>query len=208
MLWQSPNAVSSFACSCPRFEMRQDPLDLLQDLFRRFGSLAYGEEVTQEQHALQCATAASERGAPPALVAAAFLHDVGHMLHRDAAAALQQGVDDRHEILGARFLARWFGRAVVAPIELHVEAKRYLCATEPDYHRELSTISRRTLELQGGPMSEVEATAFIARPFATDAIRLRRYDDEGKQQGAFTLPADQVWRIVADCVSSGDAAVG
>jgi predicted HD phosphohydrolase len=34
--------------------------------------------------------------------------------------------------------------------------------------------------LQGGVFSEAEAEAFIAQPFAAEAVRLRRYDDQAK----------------------------
>jgi phosphonate degradation associated HDIG domain protein len=186
--------------------MTPEPIATLQDLFARFGHLAYGELVTQEQHALQCATLAAESGATPELITAAFLHDVGHLLHQDAAAAYAHGVDDRHEAFGAAWLARWFGPTVVKPVELHVAAKRYLCATEPSYARELSVVSKRTLALQGGPMRGAEATMFVSQPHASAALRLRRWDEGGKRQGASALAIDQVWRIVADCLTKATAA--
>lgn len=186
--------------------MTPEPIAALQDLFARFGHLAYGELVTQEQHALQCATLAAESGATPELITAAFLHDVGHLLYQDAAAAYAHGIDDRHEAFGAAYLARWFGPAVVKPVELHVAAKRYLCATEPSYARELSVVSKRTLQLQGGPMRASEAATFVGQPHATAALRLRRWDDSGKRQGASTLPIAQVWRIVAGCSTNAAAA--
>ena len=40
-----------------------------------------------------------------------------------------------------------------------------------------------SLGRQGGAMTEEEAAAFLARPWATDAVTLRRADDSGKVEG-------------------------
>jgi gamma-butyrobetaine dioxygenase len=37
-----------------------------------------------------------------------------------------------------------------------------------------------SLSLQGGPMSAEEAAAFLAGPFAQQAIKLRHWDDDAK----------------------------
>lgn len=155
----------------------------LFELFDRLGGLHYGEDVTQLEHALQTAHHAKADGAPPALVAAALLHDVGHMMQKAGEDAADRGIDDRHEDIGAGYLARAFGPEVIEPIALHVAAKRYLAAREPGYLESLSRASLQSLALQGGPMAEVEAAAFLAHPWAQAAIRLRRYDELGKVQG-------------------------
>jgi gamma-butyrobetaine dioxygenase len=129
---------------------------------------------------VQTAALAEAEGASPHLIAAALLHDVGHFLHPDAESALATGQDLEHEALGAAWLSRGFGPEVTAPIALHVEAKRYLCAIEPAYFDCLSAASRVSLSLQGGPMSPHKAEAFARRPGAADAVRLRRWDDLGK----------------------------
>ena len=49
----------------------------------------------------------------------------------------EQGVDDHHEGLGARWLAGRFVADVVEPVRLHVEAKRYRCAVDADYQAQL-----------------------------------------------------------------------
>lgn len=157
------------------------PIDALRRLFDAKGTLQYGECVNQIEHALQCATLAERAGDPPEIVIAAFLHDVGHMVHRDAAAALDAGEDDLHETLGAKWLARWFGPEVTEPIAMHVDAKRFLCAREAGYHEGLSPVSQRSLAIQGGPMSDDEAAAFERRGHADGAVRVRRWDDLGKQ---------------------------
>ena len=155
-------------------------LSRLEELYAQKGNLRYGEDVTQLQHALQCGALAEQTGASDALVLAAVLHDVGHMLHRDAAQALERMEDDSHEDLGAKWLASGFSAAVTEPIRLHVQAKRFLCLRDPAYAQALSPLSRVTLQLQGGPMTSDESVRFEATPYALDAVQLRRWDDAAK----------------------------
>lgn len=150
------------------------------DTFRSQGHRAYGEEVTELQHALQCATLARQRGEDDRLVAACLLHDYGHLLHDLGEDVADRGVDARHEHVGANRLSAWFPPEVVEPIRLHAAAKRYLCWKEPGYFDALSDASRKSLALQGGPMSDAEALRFEAHPHFNRAIQLRRYDDLGK----------------------------
>ena len=151
--------------------------------FAERGGDRYGEDVTQLEHALQCAHLAAEDGAPGSLVAAALLHDYGHFFEGRGEAAERDGLDARHEAHGAALLRRWFGPEVTTPIALHVAAKRQLCAVEPGYEAALSEASRLSLSLQGGRFSPEQARKFDATPFAAEAIRLRRYDDAGKLVG-------------------------
>lgn len=160
-------------------------VDAVLDLYARFGSETYGEDVTQTAHALQCAALAEAECAPDALVAATLLHDIGHLVHlaaggRDADA---DGVDDAHESLGARMLAPLFGPEVTGPIALHVTAKRYRCAVDPAYAATLSAASVRSLAVQGGPLAPVEAGRFTDHPAAEAALRVRGWDDTGKVPG-------------------------
>ncbi|HET6828037.1 MAG TPA: HD domain-containing protein [Ramlibacter sp.] len=149
-------------------------------LYRTAGAARYGmEAVNQEQHALQCALLAQEGGASPELVAAALLHDLGHLLS-ESLPETAAGKDDLHEYRAIPFLRGEFPDAVIEPIRMHVAAKRYLCAVEPSYWRGLSPASRRSLELQGGVFSDEEARHFIAQPFAADAVALRLWDDQAK----------------------------
>ena len=170
--------------------MERDIVEEIAALFRERGGLAYGEDVTQLEHACQCASLAEREGASAALVAAALLHDLGHLLHGDAAGALEADRDDCHERIGARYLARDFPEAVTEPVALHVSAKRYLCRIEPAYAAGLSAVSRRTLALQGGVMSDPEAERFAAMPFALDAVRVRRWDEAAKRRDAATPSFD------------------
>jgi len=158
-------------------------------LFARKGGREYdGEGVTQLEHALQTATHAEREGAPPALVSAALLHDLGHMLNDLGDTPTLRGLDDRHQYAALPFLRGSFDDAVLEPIRLHVEAKRYLCATRPEYYAALSADSKRSLALQGGPYDEAAAAAFIARPYAADAVKVRLWDDLAKIPGAPTPP--------------------
>ncbi|MEL7156344.1 MAG: HD domain-containing protein, partial [Actinomycetota bacterium] len=161
------------------------------DLYRRRGNERYDEVVTQTEHALQTGSCAMAAGADDAAVAAAFLHDVGHLLMAEAElTAAARGVDLHHEAVGARFLATWFGPQVTAPVAHHVAAKRYLCATDADYHATLSPASVTSLELQGGPMSNQEVVAFTAVAGFTTAVDLRRWDDRAKVPDAPTASLD------------------
>jgi phosphonate degradation associated HDIG domain protein len=163
----------------------------LSGLFGRWGVDHYDERVSQVEHAVQCARLAQESGADDELVVAALLHDVGHLLELERrVGAVDLASNDAHESTGAAHLARFFGPGVTAPIALHVEAKRYLCTVEPDYHATLSAGSVRSLELQGGRMDADEAARFAAHPAAQRAVALRRWDEAGKDLNPSGLSFD------------------
>ena len=150
-------------------------------LFAKHGDSQYGgEAVSQLEHALEAATFAEREGAVPSLIAAALIHDVGHLLHDLPEDAPSRGMDDRHETLAAAWLAERFRPEVVAPVAMHVAAKRYLCAVDREYFGQLSQPSVQSLALQGGPMTPAEIVRFETRPFFQDAVRLRRWDDAAK----------------------------
>jgi phosphonate degradation associated HDIG domain protein len=168
-----------------------DVLGTIADLFASRGHAEYhGEPVSQAEHALQAAHLAERAGADDTLVTAALLHDVGHLLHKLGEDVAERGVDDRHEQLGCAWLRRWFGPAVAEPVRLHVAAKRYLCATDPAYLARLSSASRLSLELQGGPFTPAEVAAFQTNPHAAAAVRLRHWDDEAKVTGLAVPPLE------------------
>jgi len=184
-------------------------LAAVRGVFGAAAASAYlGESVTVAHHQLGAAARARAAGACPALVAAALLHDVGHVLDHDSAAALGRGEDIRHEITGASWLARWFGPAVTEPVRLHVEAKRYLCAVEPGYHDLLSPTSKRTLAMQGGPLEGDVLVAFGANPYAQDAANVRRWDDAGKDPDAVVPPLEAYDDLLAGLVRVPDARPG
>jgi len=134
-------------------------------------------------HGLQAAYFAQCAGATDALVVAALLHDIGHLIEPAAEDITSWTSDAQHEVSGSRWLAARFGPEIFEPVRLHVPAKRYLCATDPAYTGQLSGASVRTLELQGGPMTAAEVRAFEAERFAHDAVLVRRCDDQGKVAG-------------------------
>lgn len=156
------------------------------ELFARFGSGHYGEDLSLENHMLQTAANAEALGAPEHVVVAALLHDIGYFLDRSSETSIREGRNIGHESLGAAWLSRAFGQDVTAPIALHVEAKRYLCAVEPGYYDRLSDASRLSLATQGGIMSDSEAAAFTKEPAFEAALLLRRCDDRGKDTSIAT----------------------
>lgn len=153
------------------------------------GQKQYGREaVSQLDHALQCAHLAEDAGETPATVVAALLHDLGHLLAPSASVheARAPRHDDLHQYVALPFLRGVLPDAVLEPIRMHVDAKRYLCSMEGGYWASLSPASQHSLALQGGPYELVECAQFAQQPFAQEAIRLRRYDDLAKVPGRAT----------------------
>lgn len=179
---------------------RSDQLiDELRAMIASKGSNLYGgEAITQQQHALQCAHLAEKEGAPKTLVAAALLHDIGHLMEHDFEDAMARNEDRFHENLGERYLAKWFGPEVTEPVRLHVDAKRYLCATDPGYRAKLSPASEHTLKIQGGPMNDEEVAAFEDNLQYREAVRLRIWDDSGKDPDMKTASLDHYLDIVRE----------
>jgi phosphonate degradation associated HDIG domain protein len=155
----------------------------IMDLYAGYGGNEYaGEKVTQLEHMVQAAQLAEEQGFDEEVILAAFLHDIGHI--SEAAKGDNEmdgfGIKD-HEELGAEFLKeKGFSKKIVRLVESHVEAKRYLTATDPAYYAELSEASKRTLEFQGGPMTREEAEAFQQYPLFPLIIQMRKWDELAK----------------------------
>jgi phosphonate degradation associated HDIG domain protein len=182
-----------------------DPrLDRIAELLTLKAGGQYGlHDITQRQHALQCAWLAEQQGCPDALLVASLLHDVGHMVHDLGSDPATRGIDDRHEELGYAFLSGWFRPEVSEPVRLHVAAKRYLCTAESDYFSKLSKDSILSLSLQGGAMSAEDAAAFAAQPEAAAAVQLRRFDEQGKVKGLETPLVAHFLPYVARCLQPG-----
>jgi phosphonate degradation associated HDIG domain protein len=157
--------------------------DLIDLLNARGGNAYFGEPVSILEHSLQAAHSAELDGASPAAISAALLHDIGHMLHGLDEEIAHRGQDGMHEEIAAMYLSRWFGEDVTMPIRLHVPAKRFLCWQDQEYLARLSPASIQSLALQGGPMNDEQAAAFLRNPFAQAAIALRHWDDEAKVPG-------------------------
>ena len=177
---------------------RENVVDYIIGLFHQMGDQSYlGEAISQAEHGLQCAVVADQFNSPDHLVAAALLHDIGHFLHDFDEDCADQGIDSEHETVGAAFLGRFFPPELVEPVRMHVDAKRYLCAVEPDYFDMLSPASVLSLKLQGGPMNEEETAAFAASPHLADAITLRKCEEAGKNPGVHTPPIEHYRPLLA-----------
>ena len=159
-------------------------VDEVFELLARGGGTAYfGEPVTVLEHSLQAAWFVERGESSSALIAAALLHDLGHLLHTEGEGAATRGLDTQHEELAVAALGDHLPASVLDPIRLHVAAKRYLCFAEPDYLAALSPASTQSLALQGGPMNAAEAEAFLALPHARKALTVRYADDAAKVRG-------------------------
>ena len=165
-------------------------VDEILALYERWGPENYDEGLSQLDHALQTAALAVDAGAPDELVAAALLHDIGHLLDLEAAegAWVPTEIDLDHESVGARHLASLFSAAVTSPVALHVRAKRYRTAVDPSYAAGLSDGSMHSLQVQGGPLTPEEVASFEANPGFEAAVALRGWDDGGKIDGLHVAP--------------------
>ena len=177
-----------------------NPLDQIHAAFARRGHQSYGEGVSLSDHSFQCAAFAERDGACPALVVAALLHDIGHLLHDLPEDVADSGIDTQHESLGSVWLSQYFGADVTEPVRLHVAAKRYLATADPGYFDQLSDASKLSLKLQGGRMTAAQAGAFEAERFFSDAVRLRRWDEEGKMVGYRGPDAAHFDAVVVSCL--------
>jgi phosphonate degradation associated HDIG domain protein len=175
--------------------------DEILGIFHARGADEYfGESVSITEHALQAAYFARIAGAPPALVVAALLHDIGHLVEEVPSDIADWTTDAHHERVGGRWLAARFPVEVSDPVRLHVPAKRYLLATDAEYFSKLSPASVVTLKLQGGPMAAHEVAQFETEQFHPQAVRVRRWDDQGKVKGLKT-PGLEDYRSLIEGVS-------
>ena len=182
---------------------RAGVIERIADVFLHRGADSYlGEQVTMSEHMYQCAWQAERDGADDALIAACLLHDIGHYTGEFPEDAQDHDIDNRHDENGGRLLARFFPPQVSEPVRLHVKAKRYLCAVEPDYFARLSDASVHTLRLQGGPMNAAETSTFAANPHCAAALRLRRYD-EGAKDPRVKAPGFEHWRPLLERLLAG-----
>ncbi len=173
----------------------------LHDIFTRRGGEEYlGEPVTMAEHMLQGAYFAETEGEDEIIIVATLLHDVGHFTSEFGMFSMDDTVDKYHEDAGADILAQFFPPVVTECVKQHVAAKRYLCATDAAYFGKLSDASVHSLNLQGGPMSEIEVEAFQKHPHLAEVVKVRLFDDRGKEAGLktpdFAYYAPMVQRVV------------
>ncbi|MGV9832892.1 HD domain-containing protein [Nocardia niigatensis] len=152
-----------------------------------------GDPVDILDHDRQCAELLRrDFPADEELQVAGLVHDIGHVL--------VPGDDAGHGVHGGAAVRALLGDRVARLVELHVEAKRYLVATDSVHAEALSPSSRRTLIAQGGPMTPAEITAFERDPDFAAALALRRADDAGKVVGLTVHPLE-TWRPVVERVA-------
>ncbi|MGC3936814.1 (R)-1-hydroxy-2-trimethylaminoethylphosphonate oxygenase [Roseobacter sp. EG26] len=173
----------------------------LEDIFERRGGEEYlGEPVTMAEHMLQGATLAERSGQDEIIIVAALLHDIGHFTSEFGTFSMEDTEDRHHEDAGADVLQAFFPTLVTDCVRFHVAAKRYLCATRSEYFARLSAASVHSLNLQGGPMSAQEVSAFETNPNLREIIAVRYLDDAGKhadmETPAFAHFAPMVQRVV------------
>ncbi|WP_353480918.1 HD domain-containing protein [Haliscomenobacter sp.] len=156
-------------------------------IFRKHGHIEYGERCSMLSHSVQAGLLAKAKDYDVELIAAAFLHDIGHLAPLEFADSAQvttmgsYGLD-AHDHWGEDYLrSRGFSDRIIATVRNHVAAKRYLCFADDTYYQQLSNASQETLRYQGGPMSMEEAKTFEADPFFEDSILIRKIDDEAKE---------------------------
>ena len=156
-------------------------------LYERYGSEDYiGEPVSQIEHMCQCAQLAEADGADDDVILAAFFHDIGHLCEfafpeKKLAHMDNVGIVD-HETLGADYLlSKGFSEKIAKLVQSHVAAKRYLTYHYADYYNQLSEASKKTLEFQGGVMTQAEALAFEEDDLFDLYISIRRWDDKAKK---------------------------
>jgi [1-hydroxy-2-(trimethylamino)ethyl]phosphonate dioxygenase len=156
-------------------------VDFLGSIFDRRGGEEYlGEPVTMGEHMLQGATIAEQNGQPEEIIVAALLHDIGHFTSEFGTFTMDDTEDRHHEDAGGEVLERFFPTVITDCVRYHVAAKRYLCATRPEYLSLLSEASVHSLNLQGGPMQPAEVAAFESNPNLEKIVAVRYLDDAGK----------------------------
>ena len=177
--------------------MDKDITSFLLNLLQTKGSnLQYGNEnVTQLEHALQCAELTEKNNCSKEIITAALLHDIGHLLY-DGKDPIHKGKDGHHENLGADYLTKYFDEKVTLPIRAHVNSKRYLVFVEKDYYHSLSEASKISLAAQGGSFTKEEAEKFINQPFMKEAVTLRKFDDLAKELNKKTPPIEYFQKYV------------
>jgi len=183
--------------------MNTSSVDKINHLFLRYGNIKLGENCTQLQHASQCATLAEHSDNTDELIAAAFLHDIGHLhaIKRKIPGTNSEGYSE-HDRVGADLLEKWgFPTSVTQPIALHVQAKRFLMSADSNYKARLSSASRNSLKKQGEAMSDQEQIMFLQSPFSRDALLLRKWDDTGKITGLDVAPLSHWLQICAKVIN-------
>lgn len=190
---------------------RENIVEFIGGIFDRRGDEEYlGEPVTMAEHMLQGATIAEQNGQPEEIIVGALLHDIGHFTSEFGMFSMNDTEDRFHEVAGAEVLERFFPSVITDCVRYHVAAKRYLCATRPEYFNRLSEASVHSLNLQGGPMNAEEVAEFEKNPNLKQIIAVRYLDEAGKRADMETPDywhfAPMVQRMVDKHLGSGNSA--
>lgn len=172
--------------------------EILKVYAKRGAENHFGEPVSHLEHMGQCAQLAKQERYEEEVILAAFFHDIGHICTEYRNEQDMDGYGNiHHEELGANFLReRGFSDKIVRLVRNHVQAKRYLCARKWKYYRALSTVSRKTLQYQGGPMSIEEAVRFEKEPLFSLSLKLRVWDELAKEKNK-PIPGLDFYRKMA-----------
>ncbi|UWQ60275.1 HD domain-containing protein [Leisingera caerulea] len=190
---------------------RGNIVEFIGGIFDRRGDEEYlGEPVTMAEHMLQGATIAEQNGQPEEIIVGALLHDIGHFTSEFGMFSMDDTEDRYHEEAGAEVLEQFFPSVITDCVRYHVAAKRYLCATKPEYFNRLSEASIHSLNLQGGPMNAEEVVEFEKNPNLKQIIAVRYLDEAGKREDMETPDywhfAPMVQRMVDKHMRAGDSA--
>ncbi|WP_435659520.1 (R)-1-hydroxy-2-trimethylaminoethylphosphonate oxygenase [Leisingera caerulea] len=190
---------------------RGNIVEFIGGIFDRRGDEEYlGEPVTMAEHMLQGATIAEQNGQPEEIIVGALLHDIGHFTSEFGMFSMDDTEDRYHEEAGAEVLEQFFPSVITDCVRYHVAAKRYLCATKPEYFNRLSEASIHSLNLQGGPMDAEEVAEFEKNPNLKQIIAVRYLDEAGKRADMETPDywhfAPMVQRVVDKHMGAGDSA--
>jgi len=163
---------------------KEQIIDEIFNLYEKFGQADYiGEPVSQIEHMSQAAQLAIDEGYDDEVVLAAFFHDIGHICVMQNGENSMGGYGTKsHEKIGADFLReKGFSERMAKLVENHVQAKRYLTFVSPEYYNKLSEASKKTLEFQGGKMTQQEASDFEKDALFEVSIHMRNWDEMAKE---------------------------
>ena len=198
----------SLCCTMPLMAA-QDPtitqrVDTIFSILETSANQNYiGEKISQREHALQCAKLAADDGADNETIAAALLHDIGHLYGQENAQQMNGYGVAEHEELGAHFVVSYgFSEKIAELIRGHVQAKRYLTWKDKNYYNNLSHASKETLKHQGGPMTKKEALAFEQEPLFECKLKMRAWDEQAKQVGWSVPDLEQYQSLLIDLLSN------
>ncbi|HUI47614.1 MAG TPA: HD domain-containing protein, partial [Acidimicrobiia bacterium] len=141
----------------------------------------------------QCAgILANEHPDDPELTVAGLVHDIADIAFPDD--------HGDHARRGEQMVEPLLGRRVARLVGAHVDAKRYLVATDSAYRSALSPRSAQTLLLQGNALDAAAVAAFAAGADLEAILALRRADERAKDSRAAPA-ALEAWRPLLERVA-------